>query len=173
MNLYFRLIWLLLRFPWMPKQTDVLKASTLMMRVMPNDLDLNFHVNNGRFLTIMDLGRLHLAAITGILMPALKRGWLPVLGSAKIHFIRPLNMFDQFKMISQVIYWDEKWLYFEQKIFKQEELCAVALFKALFTSKQGKITPDQLLQLVPNPPSQPSIPDIVKHWQDAEKLSKS
>src|SRR3712207_8312043 len=33
-------------------QTLVLKG-----RVLPNDLDAHFHMNNGRYLTLMDLGR--------------------------------------------------------------------------------------------------------------------
>ena len=30
------------------------------MRVWPNDLDTNAHMNNGRYLTLMDLGRFDL-----------------------------------------------------------------------------------------------------------------
>lgn len=172
MNLYFRLFWLLLRLPWMAKQTDTLAPSTLTMRVMPNDLDLNFHVNNGRYLTMMDLGRIHLMSVVGLLKAFLKNGWMPVIGSAKVHFIRSLNPFDKFTMTTQVIYWDEKWIYMEQKIFKKGELCVVALLRALFTSKKGKVTPDQLLNFLPNPPAQPPIPRAIKHWLEAEKMSK-
>jgi acyl-CoA thioesterase FadM len=146
MNLYLRLIWLLIRLPFLKKQEDALAPSKLTMRVMLNDLDLNFHVNNGRYLTIMDLGRIHLIGVTGLYKYIRKNKWMPVLGSAKIHFLRSLGAFNKFTMTTQVIYWDEKWIYVEQKIFKKNELYVIALFKTLFVGKQGKVPADQWLE---------------------------
>src|SRR5262245_25249797 len=137
MNLIFRLLWLLLRLPWMPKQADPLAPASLHMRVMPNDLDIYLHVNNGRYLTLMDLGRLHLMAVTGLLKPIQKQKWYPRLGSIKVHFIRSLRVFEKFTQTSQVIYWDEKWFFIEQKIFKGNELYVTALIKCLFVNKDG------------------------------------
>ncbi|MCS5712128.1 thioesterase family protein [Candidatus Berkiella aquae] len=172
MNLYLRLLWLLIRLPWLPKQADPLAASVLNMRVMPNDLDIYLHVNNGRYLTLMDLGRLHLMAVMGLLKPIQKSGFAPLLGSVKVHFIRSLRVFEKFKQTTQVIYWDEKWFYIEQKIFKGEELYVTALMKILFISKEGKVAPQRLFQLLPKPPTQPSLPPQVEHWIAAEKASR-
>jgi acyl-CoA thioesterase FadM len=121
----------------------------------------------------MDLGRIHLIALTGILKPALKRRWLPVLASAKVHFIRSLNVFQKLTMTTQVIYWDEKWIYLEQKIFVKEVLCVTALFKTVFTSKSGKISPEKILALIPQLPLQrPTMPKHLEAWLEAEKASK-
>lgn len=169
MNLYLRLLWLLLRLPWMKKQADPLAPAKLTMRVMPNDLDPYFHVNNGRYLTLMDLGRVHLMSVTGLLKPLRKKKWAPLLGSAKIHFIRPLFLFNKFTMTTQTIYWDEKWFYLEQKIFRKEELCAVSLFKVLFIGKQGKVAPDALMDLLPHPVNKPMMPHYLKALLEAEK----
>lgn len=170
MNLYFRLIWLLLRLPWIKMQSDPLAPAKLNMRVHINDLDLNMHVNNGRYLTMMDLGRLHLMAKTGLLKPMFKHKWMPVLGSAKVHFIKPLNIFNKFTMTTQVIYWDEKWIYLEQKIYKKNVLCVTALFKALFTSKRGKIPATELMHYLPTHTKKPLMPDHLKAWIAAEKV---
>lgn len=173
MNLYVRLLWLLWKLRSMAKLSDPLSIANLTLRVWPNDLDLNFHMNNGRYLTIMDLGRIQLMALNGILWPSLKRRWLPAVGSIKIHFIKALKLFDKFTLTTQIIYWDEKWIYIEQKIFKDEELCAVALIKGLLTSKtEGKISPAQVLELLENKPTQPPMPSAVAHWQAAEKASR-
>jgi acyl-CoA thioesterase FadM len=173
MNLYLRLIWLLLRLPLMKKVTDPLAITKLYMRALPNDLDLNMHVNNGRYLTLLDLGRIHLTAVTGLLRPLLKHGYAPMLGSAKVNFIRPLRAFDKFTMTTQLIYWDEKWLYLEQKIYKGEQLCVVALFKALFMSKQGKITPEAIFPLAgATQPNRPMMSPTLEAWIQAEKVSK-
>lgn len=172
MNLYLRLLWLFIRLPWLPKQVDPMKISTLNMRVMPNDLDIYLHVNNGRYLTLMDLGRMHLIVVSGLMKPLQKKGWAPLLGSIKVHFIRSLKVFDKFTQTTQVIYWDEKWIYIEQKIFKGEQLCVVALMRMLFIGKEGKVPPQNVLNLIPNPPQCPPIPNRVLQWQEAEKASK-
>jgi len=172
MNLYLRLLWLFLRLPWLPKHTDPFTETILKMRVMPNDLDIYLHVNNGRYLTLMDLGRMHLIAVSGLLKPLRQKGWAPLLGSIKVHFVRSLKIFEKFTQTTQVIYWDEKWIYIEQKIFKGEQLYVVALMRMLFISKQGKVPPQEVLNLLPNPPAAPPIPNRVLHWQDAEKATK-
>src|SRR6185503_3961101 len=51
-------VWILSFFG--PKYSDLKHESNLSLRVWPNDLDLNIHVNNGRYLTLMDLGRMDL-----------------------------------------------------------------------------------------------------------------
>ena len=170
MNLYFRLIWLLLRLPFLKKQDDPLAPTKLKMRVCLNDLDLNFHVNNGRYLTMMDLGRFHLMGKTGLLKQSIKRKWMPVLGSTKVHFIRPLNPFNKFVMTTQLLYWDEKWMYLEQKIFKKNQLCVSALFKTLFIGKHGKVPSDDVMALLPNKIEKPVMPDYLKAWLECEKV---
>ena len=56
MNLYFRLLMLLIKLIRKPR-LGLLDTSVLILRVLPNDLDMNMHMNNGRYLSIMDLGR--------------------------------------------------------------------------------------------------------------------
>lgn len=173
MNLYLRLIWLLIRMPFMGRSAHPLDETSLDMRVLPNDLDLNMHMNNGRYLTIMDLGRLHLTYCNRLLGRCLKRGWLPVLGSAKIHFIKSLNIFEKYQLKTKVIYWDEKWIYLEQDFMKQGEVCATALVKALFTSKKGKITSQQVIDLMDEPVEKPTIPKHLERWIVAEKRDEN
>ncbi len=173
MNLYLRLLWLLLKLPWIKKQADPLSPVILNMHVMPNDLDIYGHVNNGRYLSIMDLGRLQLMAATGLLKLIQQNKWAPLLGSVKIHFLKPLKVFQSFTLTTQTVYWDEKWIYLEQKIQRQDKLCAVALLKILFIDKQGKIEPEKILNLLPNPPAKPAIPFAIKNWMDAEHASKN
>lgn len=172
MNLYFRLLILLLKLCWLPKQNDPLAPAMINMRVMPNDLDIYMHVNNGRYLSIMDLGRLHLMAVTGLLRPIQKQKWAPLLGSVKIHYLKPLTLFQEFTMSTQTVYWDEKWIYLEQKIQRNGELCAVALLKILFIGKGRKIAPQMILDLLPNPPKRPELPHTIKLWLEAEQAGR-
>ena len=66
MNLYLRLLFLLLGI-WRLPPRGLLEASRAVFRVLPNDCDMNLHMNNGRYLSFMDLGRVHLMAQSGLL----------------------------------------------------------------------------------------------------------
>ena len=57
MNLYFRLILVLVSGFFSKTRTSIMDVHAIWFRVLPNDLDSNLHMNNGRYLTIMDLGR--------------------------------------------------------------------------------------------------------------------
>jgi hypothetical protein len=64
MNLYLRLICVLWKI-WRLPRKGVFDESRVTFRVLPTDCDVNFHLNNGRYLAFMDLGRLHLTAQIG------------------------------------------------------------------------------------------------------------
>ena len=53
MNLWLRLIKVVLRALF-ARRIGILDTSRITLRVWPNDLDFNGHVNNGRFLTLAD-----------------------------------------------------------------------------------------------------------------------
>ncbi|NCD21010.1 MAG: thioesterase, partial [Actinobacteria bacterium] len=55
MNLVFRLWWLRLRAR-RRGQLSVWDVARTPFRVLPTDLDLLFHMNNGKYLSILDLG---------------------------------------------------------------------------------------------------------------------
>ena len=65
MNLIFRLLKTLLLYLLRPTRRGILEESVVRFRVWPNDLDTNLHMNNGRYLTLMDLGRLDLLLRNG------------------------------------------------------------------------------------------------------------
>ena len=65
MNLYFRMMWTILRSFFKPK-IDFSDEIVLELRIFPNDLDINRHLNNGRYLTILDLGSIDLFLVSYI-----------------------------------------------------------------------------------------------------------
>jgi acyl-CoA thioesterase FadM len=44
-----------------------LESDILNLRVWPNDIDFNLHLNNARYLSVMDYGRIHMLARAGLL----------------------------------------------------------------------------------------------------------
>jgi hypothetical protein len=76
MNLYLRLLWtwIAARFKPAIRMGDTIEMS---LRVWPGDLDINGHMNNGRYMTITDLAVIEYFTRAGFLPIALRRGWRP------------------------------------------------------------------------------------------------
>jgi acyl-CoA thioesterase FadM len=68
MNLYLRLVWIWLHARFKPR---IRMGDTIEMRlrVLPNDIDVNGHMNNGRYMTIIDLALIEYFTRLGFLKP--------------------------------------------------------------------------------------------------------
>ena len=171
MNLYLRLLKLMSLLPFVRRQ-PLLSASRMTFRVWPNDCDINLHLNNGRYLTFMDLGRMHLVAQIGLLGEMLRRRWAPVLSAAEISFIRPLPPFRKFELVSRLLSWDDKYFYMEQRFLAGDRLCAVALAKGLFLQQRERVDSKTVLAALGLDLAAPEIPAIVRQWNDLTALKK-
>ena len=139
------------------------------MRVWPNDCDLNFHVNSGRFMSFMDVGRVDLVVRMGLVRKALKLGWRPIVGGSMITYRRSLLPFERFTIKSRVMGWDEKWLYFAHVIEKPSgEVAATATVRGLIRAPNGNVPPQAFVDLIePGLPS-PTLPESIARWREAE-----
>jgi acyl-CoA thioesterase FadM len=161
MNLILRLLQVLLGSRRRGRM-DVLAEGRVTLRCWPNDLDTNLHMNNGRYLTIMDLGRLDLILRTGLLPVMRSRKWYPVIATARIGFRRSINVFDRFDLTTRVIGWDEKWLYIEHRMERGDKVMAQAFVKGLFLGPDGKVPMAELIAAAGHQGLSPEIdPEIL------------
>ena len=173
MNLYLRLLWLVIKLLRGVERRGQFDASRIAFCVWPNDCDLNLHMNNGRYLTFMDLGRTHLMAQAGILKEILRRRWMPVLGAAEITFIRSLEPFDRFDLVTRLVTWDEKYVYLEQTFERNGELCAHAFVKGLFLGRQGKVPNDDVMRAIGYTGEAPPMPEVLTRWAELAATKRS
>ncbi len=147
MNLWLRLLRVLLATRFARHLPMPGGVSVLYFRVMPHDLDLALHLNNGRYLTIMDLGRIDMIARTGLLRALLKHGWTPIASAIKIRFRRELKLFERFRLETRVVYWDDNMVVMEQVFLhaggaRAGHIAAHALFKGgLYDRDEGEFLP--------------------------------
>lgn len=167
MNLLFRLLRIIIE-SFFRKRLHPLSESVLHLRVLPNDLDLNFHMNNGRFLSIMDLGRLDLLIRTDLAKALLHHRWQPLVGAVNIRYKQSLMPFQKYRLHTKVIGWDEKWFYIEQRFERRNRTIAVGLVKALFRGNHRNITPEQCLKLIHVNIDPPTLPEKVLRWLSME-----
>jgi acyl-CoA thioesterase FadM len=140
----------------------------LNLTVLPNDLDLNMHMNNGRFLSIMDLGRLDLLIRTDLAKVLIQHRWQPLVGAVNIRYKQSLLPFQRYRLRTKVIGWDEKWFYIEQRFERKNRTIAVALIKAVFRGARKNVTPEDTLKLIHVNIDPPAMPDKVLKWLSME-----
>jgi acyl-CoA thioesterase FadM len=140
--------------------------SVLAFRVMPADIDINLHMNNARYLAMMDLGRWDFILRTGLWRQLLKDGMQPVIGGAVVRFRRPLRPFQPFVLRTRQITWDDRWLYLEQDIESAGQLVCSAQVRAAFIKGNGIVPPDVIAGLVGAERPAPAAPAWVQGWRD-------
>ena len=169
MNLIFRLIRIVIAALMRPR-LDLLDASVVEMRVWPNDLDLNLHMNNGRYFTVMDLGRIDLMIRTGVARWMWRQKWTPVVGSETMRFKRALPPFQAYRLRTRVLCWDERWVFLEQRFETQAgELVALGIVKAVLTAQRRTMRPKEALKIMGMLRRSPAMPPAVKAWALAEE----
>jgi acyl-CoA thioesterase FadM len=153
----------------------VLEEDTLRMRVLPNDIDLNLHMNNASFLSVMDYGRTHLLARTGLLEHILRSRWQPLVGAVWITYRRSLPAFAVYRLSSRMVCWDERWFYIEQTFTGRKGLAAVGWVKGILRDSHGSVQPQRVIEGVAPGLLSPTIPEAVAAWNELtrEKLSGS
>ncbi|HEY5037677.1 MAG TPA: thioesterase family protein, partial [bacterium] len=137
-----------------------------------NDLDLNLHVNNSRYLTIMDLGRFDLAVRALGLKQVLQKRWSPVVGTLHIRFFKPLGLFQKYQLKTRVLGWDVKWFYLEQVFEFKGEVTTSAVLKILFMGPNGKVPSRLFLESVGSVRRSPQLSVDVRRWLKSDSRKK-
>ena len=171
MNLYFRLLSVLLGLIGLPRK-GLLDESRVPFRVLPTDCDINFHMNNGRYLSLMDLGRVHLMRQVRLIRPILANRWRPVLAGAEINFIRPLAPLQKFDLVTRIVTWDQKYFYLEQRFESRGILCAHAFVKGLFLGRRGSVSNAKVMAAAGFEVEPPPLPDELRIWAELGSIKK-
>jgi acyl-CoA thioesterase FadM len=134
MNLWLRLLWYIMTRAQRGKLEMPRQPSELLFRVWPTDLDLSLHMNNGRYLTIMDLGRIDLIVRSGLWRAMREHGWTPIASTILIRFRREMRLFDKFRLQTQLVAWSESSVVIEHRFVlvggaNDGQVSARALFK--------------------------------------------
>jgi len=166
MLLFFRVVLIVLKNLFRHRM-QMKGESVLHFRVWPTDMDLNFHLNDGRYVSLTGLGRLDLMARTGLLRPAVKRGWYPVVGGAVIRYRREIRWFEKFDLHSRIAAWDDKWFYFEHRFENEGALAALAYVRGVMRTREGAVPSADVLALVGWTEPSPPLPDAVERWRQA------
>ena len=135
----------------------------------PWDLDLWVELNNGRTLTLYDLGRIPMAKRAGLVNALRDNKWGLTVAGASVRYRRRVRAFDRITMRSRAVCWDDKFIYIEQAMKVRGDVTSHALFRTAVTGPDGIVPPGTVLRaLGEDDDLQCDIPQWIAAWIEAE-----
>ena len=157
MNLFLRLFYVLVSGIFR-RRLKILDASVLNLAVFPNDLDIYGHMNNGRYLTLMDLGRIDWIVRTGLDKAIERNAWKPLVTSVKMNYKKSFLLFQSFTLRTRILGWDAKYFYVEQVFEKDKFTYTAGIVKGLFRGPEGNVPTQTVLSLLEKGIISPGLP---------------
>lgn len=184
MNLWFRMLWLLLTFPLRPRLQAADAASVLDFRVLPFDVDFNIHLTNGRYQAIADIGRLDLALRTGLFRRVLRDGWAPIVSYSSVLYRRELRVWQKYQLTSQIVFWNDDVQIFEHVFrpasgrYAGQVAASILCVAAMYDRKNKAFVPaQQLLDVLgwtdDSPPPTQRVDDFIRSYQAFRATAKA
>jgi acyl-CoA thioesterase FadM len=170
MNMYLRLLRLRAAARRRPA-LSVWDTARTPLRVGITDLDLLRHVNNGTYLTMLDLGRMDLLLRSGFWAQAVAAGWYPVVAGQTITYRRSLTLGQRFDLYTRILGYQDRWVYVEQTFCRGEVVHARAVVRTRFLRRGGgSVENEDLRALAGDPPDGREVPAWVQGWTDATRV---
>jgi acyl-CoA thioesterase FadM len=164
MSLFLRLLLLFVSVP-LRGRCPALGPARKSLRVWPPDLDVLLHVNNGVYLSMLDVARVDLILRSGMGSVLKRHGWYPVVAAETIRFRRSLQLFQAFDIETTIIGWDEKAFVLQHHFTRAGTLVAEAVVRWRFLKRKGgTVSSGELLAAIGvNAPS-PALPTWIEDW---------
>jgi len=139
-------------------------------RCMPWDLDLFLEMNNGRVLTLYDLGRFDLAIRSGLLKLLIKKKWGLVVAGASVRYRRRIKFLDKVTIHTQIVGFERQWIYIVQSMWVKNQPVSSILLRTGVTGKGKAIPADEILRAMNVLNWKPELPEWVTSWINIEKV---
>jgi acyl-CoA thioesterase FadM len=168
MNLYLRLLFTLLR-AWRLPKFAVGQTLERSFKVLPNDIDINGHMNNGRYMTIVDLMLMEYFVRIGFAQVLMRNKWRPMSGGSFITYRRGLKPFQTYRLRYRIDACDTHWNFMRFEFWSGEQLCASGYMKGAAVGRAGLVTNVESYAALGIPVLSAPLPEAVAHWLAAEK----
>ena len=167
MNLYIRLLLTLLR-AWRAPRLEPGETLERSLRVLPNDLDVNGHMNNGRYLTVIDLMLVEYFVRTGFAAAMLRQGWRPMAGGSFISYRRGLKPFEAYTLRFRLDASDAHWNYMRFEFVRGKRVCAAGYMKGAAVARAGLVPNAVSYAAMGRRAPEAALPAPVRDWLAAE-----
>lgn len=134
----------------------------------PWDIDMFMEMNNGRILTLFDLGRFDLAIRAGLMAVLKANSWGLVVAGSTVRYRNRIRMFDKVIMRTQIAGIDERWIYINQSMWVGDKPCSSVLLRTGVTEKGKVICPDRVKEVMGVGDLQFEHCSFLEAWKTAE-----
>jgi len=148
MNLILRMIGLLIASFFKPGFPIEKTKNSLVLRVLPNDIDINLHMNNGRYLTICDLTRVDMFIRTGLARTMINQKWIPVISEHTMKYKKALKLFQKYEVKMEITGWDDRSFQMIHTFLLKDRVVAEGTSKGVIVSKAGVVPPIKVMEKV-------------------------
>lgn len=153
------------------KTLDASSVSSIRLTTLPTDIDILRHMNNGRYLSLFDLGRWDLLIRTGLFDAMNERGWYAVVSSETVTFRKSLQLWQRFEVQSRFIGHDDKAVFLEHRAVVDGEIYARVIVRSRMLRRTGgTVSNEELFAAVGKPEGIPEIDPWVHDWAAASAL---
>lgn len=132
-------------------------------RVRLRDLDLNWHVNNARYLSYLDRARLEHSIRTGV-FGVFRRRQNFLVANIAISYYRSLLPRQRFVIDTRIVGWDDRYYYIEHAFRVGETVYTQALARMAFTGEGRRLDPRAILEPLNHDAPSPPLPMSVQRW---------
>jgi hypothetical protein len=135
--------------------------------VTPLDTGLS-KLKSDKFFQLIEAAQFDYMVRTGLIVVTLRRSYHFVNVAQMVKFIKPIALWSRVTVQSQMVYSDDKLVYFSHKLYAQNLLCAEVLVKMKFKKSALTVNPSELLGPIAIPK-----PEALQRWDDALELIQS
>ena len=115
-------------------------VSDTTFRIRPWDIDMFLEANNGRILTLYDLGRFDFSIRVGLAKLLKHNRWGLVVAGSTVRYRQRVKMFEKVTIYTQVVGYEGRWIYIVQSMWVRDTPASSILLRTGITSK-GKVIP--------------------------------
>lgn len=149
-------------------------VSEISFRCRPWDLDMFFEMNNGRILTLYDIGRFDLSIRSGFLAALARRKWGLAVAGSTTQYRKRIRLLDPVVMKTRLASFDEKWIYVEQSMWVRGTPTSSVLLRTCVTNRQGVVPTSEVMDEMNLSKSEQEafrqpLPAWAEKWQQADK----
>jgi acyl-CoA thioesterase FadM len=167
----FRIAYWWMRSRFFSSRLDLRDVGRITMKARLTDIDLLKHINNGMYLSLMDIGRVDLLMRAGTWQRLSRLGYYPVVGSATMTYRKSITWRQTFTLETRIVGYDERACYVEQRFVVDGEIAARGIMQERFLKRTGGTVSMQELgeALGVDVTTQP-VPEWVRRWADDARL---
>lgn len=142
--------------------------SVIGLTCWPWDLDVFAEMNNGRVLTLYDLGRFDHAHRIGLIRVLKAQRWGLAVGGASVRYRQRVRAFDRQELKTRCVGRDARWFYVHQVMVRRGTAVSAGLMRVCCTDAGGIVPTDRVVAALGHAGWQAELPGWVKAWITAE-----